>query len=436
MGRTRHQNRAITTTGGWSLSRSLSARPLSRGSGDVALYMVRTRDRDEALVDDQDLPRLEDTTTTKEAVSAKLLVGGKELLASEVDPGADEVAQLMASKTVDELAQRSQAGEALATRALSARMEAVATRAQLHPDPRLLARLGERPAGGAERSVWDSAVASVAQYQERWPSEVAGEEGEGGAWALGRPPDGPGTALDAYALAAERLVVAEVQHLAARPTALLAGERRQLVSALGPHANDRDQRSRLEGEEEMAMRRLEEARSALDDAEQARERAGRPRRRGRGDQALERARRAVASAHQHVGAAARNVEEARERLSAFASSAGGRRPARQRLANVKAALDHQVDAALRRDQPYLRATLGERPANPTEAARWERAARIIERHRHYLLGLGPDDGALGDTGLAASVGAVPNDQVARQYWMRLQKDVAQTMGPPELGLSR
>jgi hypothetical protein len=243
-------------------------------------------------------------------------------------------------------------------------------------------------------------------------------------------------ALDASDLAAERLVVAEVQHLAARPTSLLADERRQLVSALGPHGDDRDQRIRLEGEEELAMRRLVEARSALDDAEQARERAGRPRRRWRGDQALEQARRAVASAQQYVGAATRDVEEVRERLSAFASSADGRRPARQRLARVEAALDHQVDAALGRDQPYLRATLGERPANPTEAARWGQAARIIERHRHYQLGLGPDDGALGDTGLAASVGAVPNDQVARRYWLRLQDDVAQTMGPPEPGLSR
>ncbi len=38
MGLTRHQNRAITTTGGWSLSRSLSARPLKRWRDQILAW--------------------------------------------------------------------------------------------------------------------------------------------------------------------------------------------------------------------------------------------------------------------------------------------------------------------------------------------------------------------------------------------------------------
>jgi hypothetical protein len=387
------------------------------------------------MVDDQDLPRLEDQTTTKEAVSAKLLAGGNELLASEIDPGADEVAELLASQGLDELERQAVDGDGPAARALAARMEAIASRAQLHPDASLVARLGERAGGGPERATWDRAVGSVARYQARWPSEVV-EGGTLETWALGARPEAPGAALDAYDQASEHLVLAEVQHLAARPTAALADERHQLLRALGPNVDDAGQRIRLEGDEALALRRLEEATSVLDDAEDALERAGRPRRLRRGSgQALEQARRAVAGARQHVGVATRSVEEVRERLSAFASSAEARQPARQRLSSIDAALDHRVEGALRRVQPYLRKTLGERPSEPSERAAWEHAARLIERHRHHQ-GLCPDDGALGDVGLAASVGVPPSDQVARQHWLRLQEAIGQSMGPPEQGITR
>ena len=62
-----------------------------------------------------------------------------------------------------------------------------------------------------------------------------------------------------------------------------------------------------------------------------------------------------------------------------------------------------------RPAPYLFTALGPRPDNPTQRPRWEEAARRLETWRQAELGLGPDDGALGDDGLTAAIGIEPAD---------------------------
>ncbi|MBW3643523.1 MAG: relaxase domain-containing protein, partial [Actinobacteria bacterium] len=107
---------------------------LSRGARAAALYLVRRRDPGTEVEQHHGLPRLQDSASTKEAVSSKLLSGGAELLASEVDPAAAEVAQLRSMYSVQELsalAATEDVGAAVAARALAAELDAVAARAQL-----------------------------------------------------------------------------------------------------------------------------------------------------------------------------------------------------------------------------------------------------------------------------------------------------------------
>ncbi|HEV2069599.1 MAG TPA: MobF family relaxase [Acidimicrobiales bacterium] len=409
---------------------------LSRGSRTAALYLVRRRDPGIDLEEYHGLPRLEDRASTKDAVSAKLLSGGSELLASELDPLASEVARLRSAHTVQELsglADGTGANAGVAARALAAELDAVASRAQLHADAHLVARLGDRPGEGPGRALWDEAVGAAARHQALWPAApVAG--GRGATWALGLPPEGPAAAVASYRGAAAQLQLAETIHTATRPTAALAEERRQLLVTLGAGPDEGRERLRLEGDEALAGRRLADQQAQLRAAETRVAQLGRPRRRSRNGQALEHARRAVESAQRSVAAASRELEQFGERLSAFEASAADRAPARERLATVEAALAHQVDAAVARAQPYLITALGPRPADEASAAAWQRSALLVERYRHNELGLAPVDGPLGDSGLAAAVGERPDHPVAVQQWQRLQRDVTRAMAPPERGL--
>ncbi len=411
---------------------------LSRGARAAALYLVRRRDPGTEVEEYHGLPRLQDSASTKEAVSSKLLSGGAELLASELDPAAAEVAQLRSMCNVQELsglAATEDVGATVAARALAAELDAVAARAQMHPNPRLVARLGDRPAPGPERALWDEAVGATARNNAQWSTApVAG--GVGATWALGSPPAGPAAAVESYQGAAQRLQRREALHTAARPTAALAEERRQLLETLGTGPDDGRERLRLEGQEALARRKMREQQAKLRHAQAEVESLGRPRRRSRNGQALERARREVESDKRSVAVATRDLEEVRERLSAFESSATDRAPARMRLATVEAALAHQVDAAVSTPQPYLSATLGPRPEEEPASTSWKRSALLLERYRHHELGLSPTDGALGESGLSASLGECPEHVVAAQRWQRLQRDVARTMAPPERGVGR
>jgi hypothetical protein len=235
---------------------------------------------------------------------------------------------------------------------------------------------------------------------------------------------------------AQRLQRAETVHTAARPTAALAEERRQVLATLGTGPDDGRERLRLEGEEALAGRTVGEWQAKLRRAEAEVASLGRPRRRGRNGQALERARRQVEAGRRSVAAASRELEQVRQRLSAFEASAADRAPARLRLAAVEAALAHQVDVAVARPQSYLETTLGPRPDEEPASTSWKRSALLLERYRHHELGLSPASGPLGESGLAASVGERPEHVVAGQHWQRLQRDVARTMAPPGRDLGR
>ncbi len=60
---------------------------LTRGQSDVRLYTVRHRELHPEPVDD-DLPRIADNTPTLEAITGRLVAGGDEHLARELDPTA------------------------------------------------------------------------------------------------------------------------------------------------------------------------------------------------------------------------------------------------------------------------------------------------------------------------------------------------------------
>jgi len=87
--------------------------------------------------------------------------------------------------------------------------------------------------------------------------------------------------------------------------------------------------------------------------------------------------------------------------------AAARLPVEQRLAMVEHAIAAHVDEAIATPADYLITALGPRSDNATQRPRWDKAARALETWRHAELGLGPDDGALGDDGLSAAIGAIP-----------------------------
>ena len=94
---------------------------VTRGEHDLRLYMVLERDFDPSPVQHPEMPRLDRDTSTLQAVTAQISTDREELLASEVDPVAGQVAALRQAHSLpqlDELAVSGSLAAALARRAV------------------------------------------------------------------------------------------------------------------------------------------------------------------------------------------------------------------------------------------------------------------------------------------------------------------------------
>ncbi len=392
---------------------------LSRGRTDAKLYVLRRRDLAPAADEHLDLPRLEATTAILAEVTARLQAQQAERLVTEVDADAPEVARLRRSFSLGQLSAMT-AGPATpeshrARRALVDELRAIATRAQVRPDPAVVARLGPRPDGGEHRRVWDAAVGEVAIFRARWAA-VPITGGPVASWALG--PQRAGQAGEDYATAAALLRRAEAAALARRPTAELARQRGGLLDVLATSVGATAPASSIPPDAAGAADALAAAEMAHRLAQGRLERAEAARDRRRSPQSIELATQDVAAARLRVASAQSRLDEAVHAQAARAGDPDGRHDATERLATVDAALDLQADRAVVVQAAYLAATLGARPAPSPGRATWDAAARAVERYRHVQLGLSPDVASpstspspVGD-GLLGAIGLRPDDGAA------------------------
>jgi hypothetical protein len=444
---TTYAAQGATMDAGRGLATEASARAgvyvaLSRGVSDAKLYVLRRRD----LVDDNDehvgMPRMEATTAILAEVTARLAAQQAEQLATTVDPDAPEVDRLRRAHTLGELAAMT-AGpatpeSALARRALVDELGAIATRARLHPDPELVARLGSRPAGGEHRKVWDAAVGEVATFRTRSGAEAL-RGGPAASWALG--PQRSGQAGAAYATAAALLRRAEAAALALRPTAELGRQRRQLLDVLGASVGAPGEPP-VAADPAAAADALAAAIAAQRSAQGRLDRAESAPRRRRNPQSIELAAQDLAAAGLAVARAQAGFDQAVQAQSAQAGDPDGRLDATDRLAPVEAALVRQADRAVEAQAPYLSAVLGDRPEARADRAVWDAGANAIERYRHVQLGLSPDmagatasvaDPLVAAVGVRPDVAAAPYDElVAAVHVARAElvlADVAREAAP-------
>ncbi|MDP9403372.1 MAG: relaxase domain-containing protein, partial [Actinomycetota bacterium] len=217
-GSTMHAARAVGTD---STSRAAFYVMVSRGEREVAAYLVRDRDLETNLDDEQWLPVLRHPGGPFQAVVEQLERSRGERLASDLDPLAWDAQRLRRSSSLAELAGIRRAAEAdpeavgdalgvrfaVARRAEMAEETSVGARAVAHPDPALVARLGPRPSGGDHQRSWDQAVRAVAVYRCRWGAGP-GACGYGGAatWAIGSRPAEESSVWSEQRAVAEQLV--------------------------------------------------------------------------------------------------------------------------------------------------------------------------------------------------------------------------------------
>ena len=112
----------------------------------------------------------------------------------------------------------------------------------------------------------------------------------------------------------------------------------------------------------------------------------------------------------------------------------------ERLSVVKAALDAQVERAVAKAPSYVVDFLGPCPANGPEREGWHASARAVEEYRHQELGLCPDDGPLGDEGVARALGPRPAEYLTALRWDATLAQAAPELAPamelepPAIGL--
>lgn len=199
-GSTMHAARAVGTD---TTSRAAFYVMVSRGEREVAAYLVRDRDLETNLDDEQWLPVLRHRGGPFQAVVDQLERSRTERLASELDPLAWEAQRLRRSRSLGELTAVRQAAEshpegtshgqgisfAVARRAEMAEESAVAAKAVSNPDPALVGRLGPRPSAGDYQRSWDRATKAVAVYRTRWGASPGSQGyGSGATWAIGPRP--------------------------------------------------------------------------------------------------------------------------------------------------------------------------------------------------------------------------------------------------------
>jgi conjugative relaxase-like TrwC/TraI family protein len=369
-GQTHEAARTLATDG--------SSRPglyvgLTRGRSDARMYAVRRRD---VLADpdaDDHMPRLDDEKHILQAITDRLTTSTHEQLATTIDPQARDIAATRSEHTLAVLVQRHRAAadatqRVLLARAVRAERDSIARRAQLHPDPDLVARIGKRPRSDPDRRAWNAAVAAVALHREL------------GTLPAAQPAD---LGLPDPARAASLMRDAEIAHLGRQPTARLADEANQLARDLthGSVASTTQRRQRT-----AALARadhgLTAAQRAEADAHAQLQRADRrldPRAREHAQHALDLARHRTATAALHR-------ERLAGRLAILAEDDGAHEPAESRLERLHAAIERQVQTAVERARTnppeYVTRLLGHRPPGQAGAA-WDTRVHQLESYRHH-----------------------------------------------------
>lgn len=399
---------------------------LSRGRSDARLYVLRSTGLMPPPDNHPGMPVLGEERSAFEELIHSLQSQRSERLASDVDANAGAVARLRAAQSPADLWARAQDEEDdLARRALGDELARVVTRARLHPDPALVARLGARPEPGPARAAWDRAVGDVSAYRALWPSAPT-PGGAAATWALGVAPEHAG-ALAHYEAARASLHQAEVAVAAARPTADLVAERRELQASvvLAPSPAQRDTAAGLTV---LAARHLGDADAHVERARRHMSELEAAPRRRRNAQGLELARRSLASATHDVATRSQELARAEARSAALDQDLAAHAPVQERLAVVEGALHSQVERAVSAPAAYVRRVLGPEPTDSAALSGWRAAARVIETYRHEKLGLGPEAASVSEEGLEQALGPRPRDRIAAQGWDAAHLSVSADVG--------
>jgi hypothetical protein len=404
---------------------------LSRARADLCAYLIRRRDL-EADPDDEDwLPILDDTTGVVSRLADHLAQSRPGRLAGEHDPVAHAAHTLRRRHDLAELSEMRRRATAngcgsgpdwhVLRRAELAAEAAIAARAPSDAPPELTARIGPRPRAGADRAVWDRAVAALAIYHARHRPDSPRH-------SLGPPPGNPDESIERR----WRQLRAHAEQLAARWATHLdeACEQRfrtrgQAVARdraiVGIHAlldhgwAPADLAARLARREQDTVRSGaavldHRVRGLLDHAAidptpydtppppTPREEWDHTARLLHAAETHHLANHPTADLTAELHRLTRVLTDpAAEHRSPTAADADPTvtetDPAavRERRHLIDAALARQIDRAATQlaQQPagYLVALLGGRPADPAGAAVWDRRTLAIEHYRHYALGL-------------------------------------------------
>jgi hypothetical protein len=166
---------------------------LSRARRDLRAYLIRRddlRDGADPADDEEWLPILREPTGPLQRVVDHLRQSRTERLATEYDPTAREAHRLRQAHTLAELTRLRRdaaAGRAGAVDLLTIRRAelateaATATAAVTNPPAGLVAHLGDRPAAGPDRAIWDQAVSALSVYRARHQPTAPADQ-------LGPPP--------------------------------------------------------------------------------------------------------------------------------------------------------------------------------------------------------------------------------------------------------
>ena len=384
---------------------------LTRGRNDQRTYTIAPTDQ---APEPPELPIVADERSALDALSDSLSRPRGADLASVADPHAASIAH-QSTGTLN----------SLGGRALGLAETRVAAQAINNPDPVTVAALGPRPPVGEHRQTWDAAVGQAVIYRARWDTDTITIDG---SVAPSSPVDGP-RRYDDYDRVQKAVRRADIERLALTPLPQLLNQRSDARTALAdtPAHDNR----RVTDAVNAAEDRLSEARAQLDITEHSYERA-QPRGRGqrRDPNTVESARRDVANATRTVATAEANLARATQQLKASAGNNVERESVQARIAAIDRSVDRRIRTATNRPAGYITETLGERPAKPVDAKRWDKAARTIETYRHHHLGLTPNDGPQAGPSTARALGPRPSNLVRPTPWKKAHDQLERHLAQP------
>jgi hypothetical protein len=388
---------------------------ITRGTHDARIYMVKAEPA--TLGSDPQLPRIVDKRTAVEALRDQLTKTRPDELATVADPDVAQVL-LLTRRPLRELEAMQ---HPLADRAAAIVTARVTHQAINEPGPAVLATLGERTEH-PDRAAWDRAVAQAAIYHSRWNTRPATDELVAALPAHASP----GQHSERRAVL-DAVLDARAAQLASRPTAELAGERRQLIAHLAgtPYPDQGILRTDVHRAED----NLGRASCAAERARRDHEAAEAVRGRKRDPDRIEHTRRSLAEAEQRLDVSTVRVTEARAALDGYGDARAARDRALGRVDVIDRALEPREQQAAEIHSPYLTDALGSRPQR--EPHRWDAAATAIEQYRHRVLGLEPADGPLAGHGLQRAIGPLPAGQSQAWDWKRVH-DATTRIHEPEI----